>query len=168
MSFSDCPHLHEGVALQSESSTGDLFEALTHIRQRASSQDFRLMVNDECQSNTEKNFGAFVEDTIPDPQNCLQVQETRRTSVKVCFVGLICVQGYTLFFPHLNWEYVNVEANKPAWHNQGPYTRILGHELSHCRGFNLHQLPKNLLVSLQSQHGRTVVVYNRCVLVKTT
>lgn len=77
-------HLHEGMTVQSESSTGDLFEALAHIEQRASSQNLRLVVNDESQGNTEKNLGALIEKTIPDPQNCLQVKETRKMFVKLC------------------------------------------------------------------------------------
>lgn len=77
-----CPsHLHEGVAVQSERSTGDPFEAFTHVRQRTSSQDLALMVKDESQSDTEEHLGAFIEKTVPDPQNCLQVQDTRQVSV---------------------------------------------------------------------------------------
>lgn len=64
-----------------------------------------------------------------------------------------------LTLTHLNWEDINVEADEPAWHHQSPYAGILVHELSYCRGFDLHQLTKNLLVGLQSQHVRTVVVY---------
>lgn len=54
-------YLHKCMTVQSESSTGDLFEALADIRQGASSQDLRLVVHDESQGNTEKNLGALVE-----------------------------------------------------------------------------------------------------------
>lgn len=159
-----CPfssHLHEGVAVQSKSSTGNLLKALAHISQRASSQDLRLVVNDESQGNTEKNFGSLVEKTIPDPQNCLQSQETRNRSVKWHALTSRWIPHLsTPTFTHLNWEYVNVEADEPAWHHQCPYARILGHELPYCRSFSLHQLPENLLVSLQAHHGWTVEVYN--------
>lgn len=69
------------MAVQSESSTGDLFEAAAHIRQRTSSEDLRLVVNNKSQRNTEKHLGAFIEKTVPDPQNRLQVQETGQMSV---------------------------------------------------------------------------------------
>lgn len=68
-------HLHKGMTFQRKSSTGDLSEALTHVRQRAGSQDLWLVVHDERQSNTEENLGAFVEETVPDPQDRLQGKE---------------------------------------------------------------------------------------------
>lgn len=70
-------YLHKRMTVQSESSTGHLFEALADIGQGASSQDLRLVVHDESQGNTEKNLGALVEKTIPDPQNCLPAKDTR-------------------------------------------------------------------------------------------
>lgn len=70
-------YLHKCMTVQSESSTGYLFEALADVRQGASSQDLRLVVHDESQGNTEKNLGALVEKTIPDPQNCLRAKDTR-------------------------------------------------------------------------------------------
>lgn len=75
-------YLHECMTVQSESSTGDLFEALAHIGQRASSQNLWLVVNDESQGNTEKNLGALIEKTIPDPENCLGAEITRKMFVK--------------------------------------------------------------------------------------
>lgn len=70
-------YLHERVTVQGEGSTGDLLEALADVGQRASSQDLRLVVGDESQGHAEKNLGALVEKTIPDPQDCLQATEMR-------------------------------------------------------------------------------------------
>lgn len=70
------PHLHEGVTLQRKGSTGDLSEAPTHVGQGAGPQDLWLVVHDERQSYTEENLGAFVEETVPDPQDRLQGKET--------------------------------------------------------------------------------------------
>lgn len=70
--FRNRPHLHEGMTFQRKSSTGDLSEALTHIRQGAGSQDLWLVVHNESQGNAEENLRAFIEKTVPDPQNCLQ------------------------------------------------------------------------------------------------
>lgn len=70
--FRKGPHLHEGMTFQRKGSTGDLSEALTHVGQRAGSQDLRLVVHDERQGHAEENLGAFVEEAVPDPQDRLQ------------------------------------------------------------------------------------------------
>lgn len=65
------------MTVQGEGSTGDLFEALADVGQRASPQDLRLVVDDEGQGDAEKNLGALVEKTIPDPQDRLQGDRER-------------------------------------------------------------------------------------------
>lgn len=118
-SFSGLSYLHKRMTVQSESSTGDLFEALADIGQGASSQDLWLVVHDESQGNTEKNLGALIEKTIPDPQNCLPAKDTRNG----CSVTHFSSNGHSslVSFPYqnttsarLNWEDVNVEADKPT------------------------------------------------------
>lgn len=81
--FREGPHLHEGMTFQRKRSTGDLSEALTHVRQRAGSQDLWLVVHDERQGNTEENLGAFVEETVPDPQDRLQGKGTTGSLEKI-------------------------------------------------------------------------------------
>lgn len=76
------PYLHEGVAVHGESSTGHLLEAFTDVRQGACSQNLRLMVKDESQSDSEQNFGSLVEKTIPDPQNRLGVRRKQTVPVR--------------------------------------------------------------------------------------
>lgn len=68
-------YLHKCVTVQGKGSTGDLFEALADVGQRASSQDLRLVVHDESQGDAEKNLGALVEKTIPDSQDRLQATD---------------------------------------------------------------------------------------------
>lgn len=81
--FRKGPHLHEGMTFQRKRSTGDLSEALAHVRQGAGSQDLRLVVHDERQGNAEENLGAFVEETVPDPQDRLQGKETTGSLEKI-------------------------------------------------------------------------------------
>lgn len=59
---------------------------------------------------------------------------------------------------HLNRENVDIEADEPARHHQHPYAGILGHQLSHCRRFHLHQLAEDLHIRLQAQHVRAVII----------
>lgn len=65
-------YLHEGVAFIHKWSLGDLLEGLADIRQRLGLLNQSLIVVDQCQSHTEQDFRALVEQAIPNPQNCLQ------------------------------------------------------------------------------------------------
>lgn len=65
------------MTVQRKSSRGDLSETLTQVGQRASSEDLRLVVQDESQGDAEEHLGAFIEKTVPDPQNRLPVKDTR-------------------------------------------------------------------------------------------
>lgn len=84
LGFRKGPHLHEGMTFQRKGSTGDPSEALTHVSQRAGSQDLRLVVHDERQGNAKENLGAFVEETVPDPQHRLQGEETTGSLEETC------------------------------------------------------------------------------------
>lgn len=63
------------MTVQRKSSGGDLSETLTQVGQRSSSEDLRPVVHDESQGNTEEHLWAFIEKTVPDPQNRLPVKE---------------------------------------------------------------------------------------------
>lgn len=71
------------MTVQRKSSGGDLSETLTQVGQRSSSEDLRLVVHDESQGNTEDHLWAFIEKTVPDPQNRLPVKENRESLEKI-------------------------------------------------------------------------------------
>lgn len=108
------------------------------------------MVDDESQGHAEKNLGAFVEETIPDPQDRLRMTEIRP--------GFSFSIEKSSSSAHLDRKDVDIEADEPARHHQSPNTGILVHELSHRRRLGLHQFAQDLLVRLQAHHVWVVVV----------
>ncbi len=58
---------------------GDLLEVLADVRQWLGLLNQGLVVVDQCQSYTEQDFGALVEQAIPNPQNCLQEKQQQRS-----------------------------------------------------------------------------------------
>lgn len=69
---SSCFYLHESVAVVDKWSAGDLLECLADVRQQLCLLDQHLVVVDQRQSYAEQDFGALVEQAIPNPQNSLQ------------------------------------------------------------------------------------------------
>lgn len=65
-------NLHESVTFINKWSACDLLEVLADIWQRLGLLDQRLVVVDQCQSDTEQDFRSLVEQAIPNPQDCLQ------------------------------------------------------------------------------------------------
>lgn len=72
------------MTVQRKGSTGDLSEALTHVREGASVQDLRLVVHDESQGDPEENLRTFVEKTVPDPQHRLASEGNQAEFGKKC------------------------------------------------------------------------------------
>lgn len=65
-------YLHETVAVVHKCAAGDLLEGLADVRQRLGLLDQGLVVVDQRQSDAEQDFGALVEQAVPNSQNCLQ------------------------------------------------------------------------------------------------
>lgn len=59
---------------------------------------------------------------------------------------------------YLHWQDVDEQADEPARDHQSPHDAVILHELPHRRDLHPHQLAQNLLICLQTQHGRCVVI----------
>lgn len=79
----------------------------------------------------------------------------------ILIVVIQSIKKYT--HAHLHRQNVNIETDEPARDHQCPHHIVFHHHLPHSGDFEFHQLPQHLLVRLQSQHSRTVVVYDQTV-----
>lgn len=68
---------------------GDLLEDLADVWQWLGLLDESLIVVDQCQSNTEQDFRALVEQAIPNPQNCLQKNHNKEVNPSSRFNDLL-------------------------------------------------------------------------------
>lgn len=82
-------YLHESVAFINKWSVGDLLEDLADVWQWLGLLDESLIVVDQCQSNTEQDFRALVEQAIPNPQNCLQKNHNKEVNPSSRFNDLL-------------------------------------------------------------------------------
>lgn len=73
-------YLHESVAFINKWSVGDLLEGLADVWEWLGLLDQGLVVLDQCQSYTEQDFRALIEQAIPNPQNCLHENNKIRRS----------------------------------------------------------------------------------------
>lgn len=69
-------YLYESVAVLHKVPPGDLFEALTDVREALSLLDQFLIVSDQSEGHTEQYLWALKEEAIPYSQHCLTENTT--------------------------------------------------------------------------------------------
>lgn len=141
------------MAVLDEGASGDAFEALADVRQVLRLQNHVLMVADQSQSHAEQDLGALVEQTVPDPQHRLMGAQTERVIAEL-LGQMIALRPLR----YLHWQDVDEEADEPARDHQSPHDAVILHEPPHRGNLRPHQLAQNLLIRLQTQHGRRVVI----------